>query len=84
MKQQWRTRRQTLPQPDGQRRWDRAYQLLLEWGDPAAPRAPQPVTPTHVPTIRSGTHQRWEEEAPHADRHLRSRLNPQPSAEPDD
>src|SRR5262245_37559219 len=31
MKQHWRTRRQTLPQPDGQRRWDRAYQLLLEW-----------------------------------------------------
>ena len=35
MKQQWRTRRQTLPQPDGQRRWDRAYQLLLEWTTPS-------------------------------------------------
>ena len=43
MKQQWRTRRQVLPQPDGQRRWDRAYQLLLEW-----------TTPTVRPPDRDG------------------------------
>ena len=85
MHHQWRLRRETVSVADGNRRWDRAYQLLLEWvsPDPAAPHSlPKPVTPTHVPTIRSGTHQRWEE-ASHADRRLRTRLNPQPSAEPD-
>jgi hypothetical protein len=31
MKRHWQVRRQTAPHPDGQRRWDRAYQLLLQW-----------------------------------------------------
>ena len=31
MKRQWRIRRQASPKPDGQQRWDRAYQLLLQW-----------------------------------------------------
>ena len=79
MHHQWRLRRETVSVADGNRRWDRAYQLLLEWGDPAAR---QPGSQTLAPTIRSGTHQRWEE-VPHADRRLRARLNPQPSAEPD-
>ena len=82
MHHQWRLRRETVSVADGNRRWDRAYQLLLEWGDPAALHAPPPNIQTHVPTIRSGTHQRWEE-VPHADRRLRTRLNSQPSAEPD-
>ena len=82
MHHQWRLRRETVSVADGNRRWDRAYHLLLEWSDPSAPRAPQPVTPTYVPTIRSGTHQRWEE-VPHADRRLRTGLNPPPSPEPD-
>jgi hypothetical protein len=50
MKRQWRTRRQVLPQSDGQRRWDRAYQLLLDWTGPSeladttsSPAAPSPV-----------------------------------------
>ena len=30
MKHQWNVRRQFNPAPDGQRRWDRAYQLLLQ------------------------------------------------------
>jgi hypothetical protein len=54
MKRQWRTRRQTLPQSDGQRRWDRAYQLLLEWTTPreiamatADPSAVPPVAALH-------------------------------------
>ena len=81
MHHQWRLRRATMSVADGARRWDRAYQLVLEWADLAIS---QPLPQTLVPTIRSGTHLRWEEEAPHADRHLRSRLNPQPSAEPDD
>jgi hypothetical protein len=82
MHHQWRLRRATVSVADGDRRWDRAYQLVLEWADRAAAQPlPQTLAPTNR-TIRSGTHQRWEE-APHADRHLRSRLNPQPSAESD-
>jgi hypothetical protein len=79
MHHQWRLRRETVSVADGNRRWDRAYHLLLEWGDPAAA---QPITQTRVSTIRSDTHQRWEE-VPYADRRLRSRLHSQPSSEPD-
>jgi hypothetical protein len=79
MHHQWRLRRETVNVADGNRRWDRAYQLLLEWGDPAAV---QPIAQTLTPTIRSNSQQRWEEVSD-ADRRLRSRLNPQPSAEPD-
>jgi hypothetical protein len=81
MPHQWRLRRETVSVADGNPRWDRAYQLLLEWGDPAALQ-PKPIAQPLVPTIRSGTHQRWEE-VPHAERRLRARLTPQPSAEPD-
>jgi hypothetical protein len=40
MKHRWEVRRQLNPASDGQRRWDRAYQLLLQWttstsGEPA-------------------------------------------------
>ena len=28
---QWRVRRQAVHYPDGQRRWDQTYQLLLRW-----------------------------------------------------
>ena len=31
VKHQWRIRRQTSPKLDGQQRWDRAYQFLLQW-----------------------------------------------------
>jgi hypothetical protein len=31
MQRQWYIRRQSVPTPDGQRRWDRAYQYLLRW-----------------------------------------------------
>ena len=27
----WQIRREVVGCPDGQRRWDRAYQLLLHW-----------------------------------------------------
>jgi len=35
MKRDWRIRRELLARPDGDRRWDRAYQELLLWTDPA-------------------------------------------------
>jgi hypothetical protein len=53
MKRQWRTRRQVTPYPDGQRRWDRAYQLLLEWTTAREPAQAIAATanPCAVPLI---------------------------------
>ena len=31
MKRQWTVHRQFKPCPDGEQRWDRAYQYLLQW-----------------------------------------------------
>ncbi len=31
----WQVHRDVVAHPDGQRRWDRAYQLLLRWADEA-------------------------------------------------
>ena len=39
MKRHWRPRRQLLAAPDGQQRWDRAYQALLSWPEPATREA---------------------------------------------
>lgn len=36
----WQVRRETVTHPDGQRRWDRAYQLLLRWAADAAAQMP--------------------------------------------
>ena len=41
MKRHWRVRRQTVARPDAMQRWDRAYQLLLQWT--AIPPAPAEV-----------------------------------------
>lgn len=43
MKHQWKTRRTLVPQTDGQRRWDQAYQLLVQWTPPAVAPPPQPT-----------------------------------------
>jgi hypothetical protein len=46
MNHDWRTIRRLEPHPDGQRRWDRAYQLLLEWAAAdSAPGRPRPGGP---------------------------------------
>jgi uncharacterized protein (UPF0548 family) len=34
MKQRWQIRRRLQAMPDGQQRWDRAYQALLRWTEP--------------------------------------------------
>jgi uncharacterized protein (UPF0548 family) len=31
MKRQWNILRQSTAAPDGQQRWDQAYQMLMEW-----------------------------------------------------
>lgn len=40
MKRQWRIRRQPVEFPEGQQRWDRAYQYVLQWTMP--PSQPTP------------------------------------------
>jgi hypothetical protein len=48
MHRQWRLRRQTHPSPDGQRRWNQAYQLLLEWTAPGEPFRTAPTAPVSL------------------------------------
>jgi len=36
----WQVHRETVTHPDGQRRWDRAYQLLLRWTAEPTVQAP--------------------------------------------
>ena len=66
----WQVRRTSVPTPTGQQRWDRAYQLLLQW----AMTAPEP---TEAPgsLILS--------EVSHASSDLRSRLDQPPGRPPD-
>jgi hypothetical protein len=43
MKRHWHIRRQFQPTADGARRWDQAYQYLLQWTTPNEPHvAPAP------------------------------------------
>ena len=39
MKRHWQLRRQFQPTTDGARRWDQAYQYLLQWAPPTEPSA---------------------------------------------
>lgn len=64
----WQVERDGVVHPDGQRRWDRAYQLLLQLADGplAAPEAPS------------------HEEDEHAHRSLYPRLDESSTADPHD
>jgi hypothetical protein len=42
MERQWQKRRRLVAQPDGQRRWDRAFQALLPWSAPEPSRLRAP------------------------------------------
>ncbi len=48
MKHQWRIRRQTTEYPDGQRRWDRAYQQLLARSQEARTSGAEPQADQEV------------------------------------
>jgi hypothetical protein len=66
MKQrQWKTTRQFLERPDAQRRWDQAYQSLMNWT----------LAPTPSPVAEGA--QATQEESDENSR-LRSRLDPAP------
>jgi hypothetical protein len=64
---QWRLRRQPQPRPDGQQRWDRAYQHLLRWTSQAS-------IPVTLPN---------PQEDYHACRHLRTGFDPAPGSSSD-
>jgi hypothetical protein len=66
----WHVWRTGVPMPTGQRRWDRTYQLLLQW-------ATNPPAPSEVPVSSILP------EMPHARSDLRSRFD-QPSGRPPD
>ena len=42
MRCQWIVRRTMRPTPEGQRRWDRAYQEVLAWTEGAGRRVTRP------------------------------------------
>ncbi len=42
MRRTWQVRRTWKQEPDGQRRWDRAYRLLLEWAVATHPPQEEP------------------------------------------
>ncbi len=68
MKATWQVRRTVVEQPDGQRRWDTAYQFLLHWAlEPTA--GPQP---TGSPN----------QENDYGDCTLRTRIDQPPNANP--
>lgn len=57
MKRHWKKSRQFKPQPNGEQRWDRAYQYLLQWS--------QEMRPSQ--TINSGNDCGWIQEVDHED-----------------
>src|ERR671934_5268 len=58
MRRTWQIRRETIEQPDGQIRWDHAYQLLLRWTATAAPGWTAPAW-TRFVTTRPGPPSTW-------------------------
>ncbi len=68
----WHVRRTGVPTATGQQRWDRAYQLLLQW---AATTSPQPASAERPPLILP--------EVSHAHTDLQPRLDQPPSRAPD-
>jgi len=64
----WRLRRHVQPRSDGQQRWDRAYQHLLQWNAQPSP-LPPPLT---------------SQEDTHASSPLCPRLDPTPIPGSDD
>jgi len=49
MKRQWRVRRQYQSTSDAERRWDQAYQYLVDWTTPPKPYVGSTPVPPHKP-----------------------------------
>jgi hypothetical protein len=80
MRHQWRLCRTFQEHQDGQRRWDRAYQLLLQWAQ--APDAP-PAEPSQRPSIALSQPLTQILEATHARSDLCPGLDPAASTDAD-
>lgn len=65
MKRQWQIRRQFQESADAARRWDQAYQNLLQWSQPIEPSDPPPQSPSPHP----------QSETNHEHGHLRPRID---------
>ena len=76
MKRQWRLRRELLAAPDGQQRWDRAYQALLSWAEPAT------LTPPPATGVQRISERKMEVGSVHSD--LRAGVDAAPGAGADD
>jgi hypothetical protein len=74
MKRHWLVRRQFKPYLDGTQRWDRAYQLLLQWANTTQPVILLPPPPNSQTT----------REVDYASSGLCPGLDPTSSREPDD
>jgi hypothetical protein len=74
MKHQWHPRRALVVTPDGQQRWDRAYQSLLGWGQPPAHPRPSQADQEARESCQEG---------PHAHSGVCARLDAEPSAHTD-
>jgi uncharacterized protein (UPF0548 family) len=48
----WQVQRTSVPTPTGQQRWDRAYQLLLQW----AMTSPEPTGAPGAPVLTEVSH----------------------------
>jgi hypothetical protein len=73
MKHQWHPHRSLVVSPDGQQRWDRAYQSVLAWNQPPA-QPPQVQDVQEAPDVQ---------EVDHAHSGVCARLDAEPSALPD-
>lgn len=73
MHRQWRLRRQTRPAPDGQRRWNQAYQLLL---DRTAPDEPLGAARIASASLSAPMNSVANQEGDYAHRSVPSRLDP--------
>lgn len=79
MHRSWKVRRREVESPDALRRWDRAYQCLLQWEkapqeSPSSPEASPRSAPADLPT----------QEAGHESRPLCPRLDPSTGSGADD
>ena len=70
MKRKWEVQRTTVERLDGQRRWDIAYQRLLQW------------TSEIEKVSRDGTTDIGPQEEQNESRHLRPCVNLTPTTEP--
>jgi hypothetical protein len=77
MKQHWHAHRTLVVRPDGQQRWDRAYQHILAWSQ-------LPAQPTQDPRIQEVGEGQNAQEVAQARSGLCARLDAEPGACSDD